>query len=82
MIFKQSNKFRKYVKFVLNAYVEKHKNLQWCPGRGCENAVQSASKTAMVRCDCGLVWCFGCKLEGHWPAACEHIKWYRETHKR
>lgn len=36
----------------------------------------------MVRCDCGLVWCFSCKMEGHWPASCEHIKWYKETHKR
>ena len=30
-----------------------------------------------VVCDCGHVWCFQCREEGHWPASCDEAKKYR-----
>jgi len=36
----------------------------------------------MVRCECGHIFCFSCMQEGHWPATCEQVKWYNETHQR
>lgn len=36
----------------------------------------------MVQCDCSLIWCFGCKLEGHYPATCEAIEWYNKQNNR
>lgn len=61
-------------------------NIKWCPGKRCENAMRIQSKDEsranMVRCNCGLIWCFSCLQEGHWPATCKQIKWYNETHDR
>lgn len=36
----------------------------------------------MVKCDCGIIFCFNCLEEGHWPARCDQVKWYNDTHGR
>eukprot|EP01122_Echinamoeba_exundans_P000138 TRINITY_DN1011_c0_g2_i1.p1 TRINITY_DN1011_c0_g2~~TRINITY_DN1011_c0_g2_i1.p1 ORF type:complete len:1173 (+),score=283.58 TRINITY_DN1011_c0_g2_i1:59-3577(+) len=73
--------YSRYIAYVTNAYVEKNKNVSWCPsGRGCEYAISAdTATTRMVGCKCGYVFCFSCKFEAHWPAACDEMKWFRDT---
>lgn len=37
--------FTKWSAFVIQAYVDKHNNIKWCPGTSCQFAVQSQSPT-------------------------------------
>lgn len=73
--------YSRYISYVTNAYVEKNPHVCWCPsGRGCEFAIATdMDNTRMVGCKCGYVFCFSCKAEGHWPAACDELKWFRDT---
>ncbi len=44
----------KYNKMIAQAYVEDNKNVRWCPGRGCQNAVKvKLLKEKEVVCSCG-----------------------------
>lgn len=76
--------YSKYTSFVTKSYVDRNPNLKYCPSKKCESIVllNSSISTSMIHCNCGLIWCYNCKLEAHWPASCEQIKWYNDTHHR
>eukprot|EP00029_Vermamoeba_vermiformis_P000961 TRINITY_DN1112_c0_g1_i1.p1 TRINITY_DN1112_c0_g1~~TRINITY_DN1112_c0_g1_i1.p1 ORF type:complete len:525 (-),score=178.59 TRINITY_DN1112_c0_g1_i1:119-1537(-) len=65
----------KYNKMIAQAFVEDNKNVRWCPGRGCQNAVKvKLLKEKEVVCSCGTKFCFGCGNLPHAPADCKMIK--------
>mmetsp|Transcript_8487 Transcript_8487/g.26631 ORF Transcript_8487/g.26631 Transcript_8487/m.26631 type:complete len:526 (+) Transcript_8487:30-1607(+) len=62
--------------FWTRSFVEKSKELRWCPAPGCGNAVESANigdLNVEVQCTCGFVFCFGCGEPAHRPATCEVV---------
>jgi ariadne-1 len=73
----------KYQKFVANSYVNDHKNIRWCPGKGCNNAVRvSLLREKDVECTCGTRFCFGCGNIQHAPADCHMLsEWNKKASK-
>jgi ariadne-1 len=73
----------KYQKFVANSYVNDHKNIRWCPGKGCNNAVRvSLLREKDVECTCGTKFCFGCGNIQHAPADCHMLsEWNKKASK-
>jgi len=60
-----------------------NKNVRWCPGRGCTNAVRvELLKDKEVKCACGTVFCFGCGELPHAPADCNMIKEWKFKQSR
>eukprot|EP01124_Arcella_intermedia_P000217 TRINITY_DN10115_c0_g1_i1.p1 TRINITY_DN10115_c0_g1~~TRINITY_DN10115_c0_g1_i1.p1 ORF type:complete len:1098 (-),score=293.89 TRINITY_DN10115_c0_g1_i1:30-3323(-) len=74
--------YEKYVKFLANAYVESHPQIKWCPAKGCNLALRQISSGSMVMCKCGLLWCWKCGKDGHWPTSCEQIKWWNDIYAK
>ncbi|KAL7109197.1 hypothetical protein ACP275_06G160300 [Erythranthe tilingii] len=69
----------KYNRYLLRSYVELHGTIKWCPGPGCDRAVQIESgecKNYDVTCDCSYVFCWNCTEDMHRPVDCETVeKW-------
>lgn len=71
----------KYDAFAVRSFVEDNRNMCWCTGIRCDNAVEcrvdKAPDEAMdVLCTCSTTFCFSCKEEAHRPVACEMVrKW-------
>jgi len=36
----------------------------------------------MVMCKCGLLWCWKCGKDGHWPASCDQVKWWNDIYTK
>jgi ariadne-1 len=72
--------YERWRTYLVNVYVREHQQqVKWCPGKGCKNAIWSQETRAMVRCSsCGTVSCFGCLEDGHWPASCEQMRWWKK----
>jgi ariadne-1 len=70
----------KYSRLVYQAYVKDNKNIRWCPGKGCENAIRvQLRKEKEVVCSCGTKFCFGCGELPHAPTDCNMLKeWQRK----
>ncbi|KAI9216388.1 hypothetical protein BC828DRAFT_393664 [Blastocladiella britannica] len=74
--------FAKYQSLLLRTYVDDSAYLRWCPGVGCDNAIEChVAKTKLdlitptVTCLCGTRFCFGCGHEGgHQPCVCGLVK--------
>ncbi|GJU99559.1 probable E3 ubiquitin-protein ligase ARI8 [Tanacetum coccineum] len=72
---------KKYDRFWLGLYVESNKEIKWCPGPGCDYAVEFDEKHNPkyydVTCDCKYVFCWKCtKDDAHSPLDCETVdKW-------
>lgn len=66
-------KYNKYMRFMLEDFVNQNKLLTWCPFPGCEKAIKipSADLRGSVQCpDHKPWWCFWCKAASHQPATC------------
>uniref|UniRef100_A0A1I7T1I9 RBR-type E3 ubiquitin transferase n=1 Tax=Caenorhabditis tropicalis TaxID=1561998 RepID=A0A1I7T1I9_9PELO len=58
---------------IRNDYVERSPNIVWCPSKNCQLAVKSDSFDT-VECQCGLLFCFQCRLDSHVPATCTQVR--------
>jgi len=76
--------YEKYIRFLANSYVEKHPHIKWCPAKGCGLAIQQqgTQTSSMVMCRCGLLWCWKCAKDGHWPASCDQLKWWNDIYAK
>lgn len=72
--------FQFHQKMLKRSFVDESKNIKWCPGRNCENAVKCLKGNDLVhviptvKCDCGHLFCFGCLLSNHQPCVCSLVK--------
>ncbi|XP_047943005.1 probable E3 ubiquitin-protein ligase ARI8 [Salvia hispanica] len=68
-------KFRRYL---YESYVEASPARKWCPGPGCEFAVEffGGKEDYDVTCDCSFKFCWQCTEEQHRPVSCGTVaKW-------
>ncbi|KAJ4837687.1 hypothetical protein Tsubulata_013497, partial [Turnera subulata] len=67
---------KKYTRYLVTSYVEKSKKRKWCPGTGCEYAVEFCGEDINfdVTCRCFTTFCWSCNQEGHRPVDCETVK--------
>mmetsp|Transcript_119722 Transcript_119722/g.211640 ORF Transcript_119722/g.211640 Transcript_119722/m.211640 type:complete len:505 (-) Transcript_119722:68-1582(-) len=75
--------WRRYERFLVEAFVEGNSELAWCPGRGCDRAARKRPglKSLQVECPCGLQWCLGCKSDTHRPVPCEIVQEWSKKNK-
>nr|XP_043616241.1 probable E3 ubiquitin-protein ligase ARI8 [Erigeron canadensis] len=76
---------KRYDRFVVMSYVERNKKVKWCPGPGCEYAVEFAEDDHDmetgdddfdVYCGCKYGFCWKCSEDAHRPLDCETVaKW-------
>lgn len=69
----------KYDRFKIRTFVEDNRNMSWCTGAGCDNAIECVVDRAPdepldVICSCGATFCFNCKEEAHRPVLCETVR--------
>lgn len=78
--------YQRHFRLAVQSVVTESDWLQWCGARGCENALEGQPEgqglAAVVQCHCGFVSCFSCRHEAHWPATCQQLQWYNDTHER
>jgi len=67
--------FSKFARFAQKQFVDDNPYLRWCPGAGCSNAVKVTELGGAheVECTCGMVFCFKCSRETHFPLSCERL---------
>ena len=64
-----------YQRMVVNAFVDSHQLLKWCPAANCGKIIKvTHSDCQAVTCDCGLTFCFACSQEWHEPVSCQLLK--------
>jgi len=65
-----------------DALVSCSQSLCYCPTPGCGKILESqGSDVAVMHCtSCGASWCPKCKGHAHWPASCEHRRWWDTNH--
>ncbi|KAI3900436.1 hypothetical protein MKW92_009626, partial [Papaver armeniacum] len=65
----------KYSRYLLRSYVEDRKNTKWCPGPGCEYAVDfvAGSSSYDVVCSCLHNFCWDCLDDAHRPVDCDTV---------
>lgn len=62
-------------KFVLDHFVQAQRDIVWCPGADCDNAVKDPMRSApAVICPCGTNFCFLCQELTHRPCSCADAK--------
>jgi ariadne-1 len=72
---------KKYWEYVCRSYVEENKNIKWCPGPGCEYAIEFEGGGGDdfswdVRCVCDYRFCWKCVEDDHRPVHCKSVaKW-------
>ncbi len=64
--------YAKFARFAQKQFVDDNPYLKWCPAVGCEKVIKvsdigSCSETA---CTCGMLFCFACSREAHFPLSC------------
>eukprot|EP00478_Filoreta_tenera_P000195 GABV01000195.1.p1 GENE.GABV01000195.1~~GABV01000195.1.p1 ORF type:complete len:408 (+),score=147.75 GABV01000195.1:422-1645(+) len=70
--------FDKYRKFSLRSYVERSRNLRWCPAPNCQFCCEYSDGGAReILCKCGFFFCFKCGEESHRPATCDDAASWR-----
>lgn len=77
-LFASEEEKKKYSGYFVMSYVEESKMIKWCPGPGCENAVNfvAGSEKFDVSCFCSHSFCWNCTEEAHRPVDCETVrKW-------
>jgi ariadne-1 len=73
----------KYQHLITNSFVECNRNLRWCPGTNCTNAIKASyCDVAMVTCTgCNTSFCFQCGQSWHEPIKCKWLKrWQKKCH--
>ncbi|KAI3669773.1 hypothetical protein L6452_41169 [Arctium lappa] len=71
---------KRYELFLLRSYVESNKKIKWCPGPGCDYAVEFdddfETGSYDVSCVCKYGFCWKCMEDAHRPLGCETVaKW-------
>eukprot|EP00479_Gromia_sphaerica_P013199 TRINITY_DN7260_c0_g1_i1.p1 TRINITY_DN7260_c0_g1~~TRINITY_DN7260_c0_g1_i1.p1 ORF type:complete len:350 (+),score=65.07 TRINITY_DN7260_c0_g1_i1:131-1180(+) len=66
--------YKKYKRFIIRAFLSSSKNLVWCPGPGCDMAVQYSGGIREIQCSCGHLFCFKCQHQSHRPSNCSDAK--------
>jgi ariadne-1 len=71
----------KYQHLITNSFVECNRNMRWCPGTNCTNAIKASyCDVAMVTCTgCKTSFCFQCGQSWHEPIKC---KWLKKWQKK
>ncbi|KAJ4836261.1 hypothetical protein Tsubulata_033002 [Turnera subulata] len=75
----------KYWEYLVRSYVERSKIRKWCPGAGCEYAIEICGGGIEdvdfeVTCRCFATFCWSCNREGHRPLDCDTArKWIVES---
>lgn len=67
---------QKYYGHILWSYVDGHRNLKWCPGSGCDLAIEldaGERENLDITCDCSYSFCWNCMEENHRPVKCEIV---------
>jgi len=65
----------KRARWQLRAFVESQKNIKWCPGTDCLNAVYNKGGDGTeVECTCSMTFCFVCLGVAHRPVPCKWAK--------
>mmetsp|Transcript_23570 Transcript_23570/g.41780 ORF Transcript_23570/g.41780 Transcript_23570/m.41780 type:complete len:128 (+) Transcript_23570:366-749(+) len=60
--------YDKYKNLLVKSFFETRLTTKYCPGTDCKFGVDYEKNTSRsIVCDCGFVWCFSCKSEGHQP---------------
>ena len=73
----------KYQHLITNSFVECNRNMRWCPGMNCTNAIKASyCDVAMVTCTgCRTSFCFQCGEAWHEPIKCKWLKkWQKKCH--
>jgi ariadne-1 len=67
---------KKYQHLITNSFVECNRNMRWCPGTNCTNAIKATyCDVAMVTCTgCKTSFCFQCGQSWHEPIKCKWLK--------
>ncbi|KAI3842385.1 hypothetical protein MKX03_031420 [Papaver bracteatum] len=68
----------KYSRYLLRSYVEDQKNIKWCPGPGCEYAVDFVAGSSSYDVICGNEhsFCWNCLEDAHRLVDCDTVaKW-------
>lgn len=68
----------KYQRYLLRSYIEDNRKTKWCPGPGCDSAVEYAAGSGNydVTCSCSYRFCWNCAEEAHRPVNCDTVaKW-------
>ena len=74
---------QKYQHLITNSFVECNRNMRWCPGTNCSNAIKASyCDVAMVVCTgCSTSFCFQCGQSWHEPIKCKWLKrWQKKCH--
>ncbi|PRQ27176.1 putative transcription factor interactor and regulator CCHC(Zn) family [Rosa chinensis] len=77
------HEIERYKRYLLRSYVEKHKQMKWCPAPDCEYAVKVFDEDLTgngscydVSCSCSNSFCWNCVEEVHSPVQCDTVgKW-------
>eukprot|EP00877_Chromochloris_zofingiensis_P011452 jgi/Chrzof1/6560/Cz19g01030.t1 len=75
------NDAAKYDAYAVRSYVEENRNMSWCTGANCDNAMEclierTPDEPLDVICTCTATFCFNCKQEAHRPVSCDTVrKW-------
>lgn len=68
---------QKYDQYLFRSYIEGNRCLKWCPGPGCDLAVQlneGEGENLDIRCDCSYGFCWNCLEENHRPVDCVTVE--------
>ncbi|CAM2707952.1 unnamed protein product [Rotaria socialis] len=82
-LIENSNVRQKYQHLITNSFVECNRNMRWCPGANCTNAIKASyCDVAMVTCTtCKTSFCFQCGQSWHEPIKCKWLKkWQKKCH--
>lgn len=68
------NDAAKYDAYAVRSYVEENRNMSWCTGANCDNAMEclierTPDEPLDVICTCTATFCFNCKQEAHRPVS-------------
>lgn len=76
--------FAQYNGHLANAFVSECPTVRWCPSGKCDVATRlnGQQNKGQILCECGHLWCWACRQEGHYPASCDHQKWWTEVYTR
>ncbi|XP_050267333.1 probable E3 ubiquitin-protein ligase ARI7 [Quercus robur] len=65
---------QKYSTYLYRSYVEENKKIKWCPGPGCEYAIEFDDNQGWdVTCACDFSFCWNCVEDAHRPVVCETV---------
>ncbi|KAH7709902.1 ubiquitin-conjugating enzyme E2-binding protein 1 [Aphelenchoides avenae] len=65
----------KYVRLVVNSFVESNPLMASCPGTDCGRIVElTHAKARPITCDCGYTFCSSCSHAWHDPVGCDLLK--------